>query len=163
MGKWLIAFAAAPETVEQTASLRATAATARFLPRLPPLAAGYNPQRRNLRIWSEGPVHTCRLRDGRRRFSLPVLLMRCCGSESPDCDCRGRKPRKAPTAQVRFVVAGKSALTRRRPYHRSLPGYGWQTLPFSIPLGQGLDLLVHLPNLLRHCRHFSISGISANS
>src|SRR5437660_8729033 len=65
----------------RTASLRATATTARFLARAPPSAANINPYARRALLGPNGPRMYCAaLTSSRRRYASPRLEMRSCGS-----------------------------------------------------------------------------------
>src|SRR6185369_9789892 len=76
-----------------TANLRATATTARFLAFLPPREASFSPHRfksvsgpRRLRIQCAACTSSV------RRYTSPSLLIRNCGWLWPDSLCLGRKP-----------------------------------------------------------------------
>ena len=84
-----------------TASLRATATMARFLPRLPPVAASFSPQRRSSESGPKRPRTYCVDCTSRLRRKLsPALEIRRCGSVAPDWLCAGRKPRNAPAERL---------------------------------------------------------------
>ena len=131
----------------RTASFRATATMARFLPRLPPLAASLRPQRRSAESGPKRPRIYCADCTSRAAQVVVAQSWRSCAGDrnAPDWLCRGPEDQKCSRLAIRppaprdCLGSGHS----RRPPVAPLPAWFSECEISGYFLVQLFDLLIH--------------------